>query len=64
LRYRDIESSTLRNPWHKLSNAGDDDGDDDDTSPSPSPPTSSLQHPLLLSIHGEDNGRDKDEEDE
>jgi hypothetical protein len=60
LRYRDIDSSTLRNSWHKLSNAGDD--DDTSTSPSLSPP--SLQHPLLLSIHGDDNGRDNDEEDE
>jgi hypothetical protein len=58
LRYRDIESSTLRNSWHKLSNAGDD--DDGDNSPSPS----SLQHPLLLSIHGDDNGRDNDEEED
>jgi hypothetical protein len=56
LRYRDIDSSTLRNSWHKLSNAGDD----DISSLSPS----SLRHPLLLSIHGDDNGRDNDEEDE
>jgi hypothetical protein len=62
LRYRDIDSSTLRNSWHKLSNAGDDDDDDDDTSPSLFP--SSLQPPLQLSIHGDDNGRDNDEEDE
>jgi hypothetical protein len=60
-RYRDIDSSTLRNSWHKLSNAGDDD-DDDDTSPFLSP--SSLQHRSLLSVHGDDNGRDNDEEDE
>lgn len=58
MRYRDIDSSTLRNSWHKLSNAGDDDDDDDDPSPS------SLQHPLLLSVHGDDNGRDNEEEDE
>jgi hypothetical protein len=62
LRYWDIDSSTLRNSWHKFSNAGDDDDDDDDTSASLSP--SSLQHPLLLSIHGDDNGSDSDEEDE
>jgi len=52
LRYRDIDSSTLRNSWHKLSNASDG----DDISPSPSP--------QLLSVHVADNGSDSEEEDE
>jgi len=55
-----MDSSTLRNSWHKLSNAGDDDDDDDGGGGNSS---SSLRHPLLLSVHGDDNGRDHDEED-
>lgn len=51
-RYRDIDSSTLRSSWHRLSNGEDD----DDSSPSASSPQRPLPQPLV-------NGSDNDEED-